>query len=235
MEPESLYSSILKLLLYLRRFILETVIGLACLVFGLYWLAPDILDLLQYHLGQKLAFFGVMEPIVSLLKLSTATALALMAPWIFFRLSQGLIALFGITKKFAMLFSLTALMLFYGGAAFCFFITLPFGVNFLLSYQSQNLTAVISLGKFVDFVVFFLLGFGLIFELPLIMSLVCKLGICHPATFARQRRYAILIIAILAAVLTPTPDVLNMSLMAVPLYLLYEAGIIIGRLFVPSS
>ncbi len=235
MEPEELYRSVLKTLVYLRGFLLETAISLACLVFVLYWFAPDILNLLQYHLGQKLAFFGVMEPVVSLLKLSTAAALAIMAPWIFFRLSQGLIAIFGITKRFAILFSITALFLFYGGAAFCFFVTLPFGVNFLLGYQSQNLTAVISLGKFVDFVALFLLGFGLIFELPLIMSLACKLGICSPMTFSRQRRYAVLIIAILAAVLTPTPDVLNMSLMAVPLYLLYEAGIIIGRLFAPSS
>ncbi len=235
MAHEDFYRSILKLLVYLRRFLLETIIALACLVFIIYWFAPDILELLQYHLDQKLAFFGVMEPVISLLKLSTVTALALMAPWIFFRLSQGLILLFGITRRFAFLFSVAALMLFYGGAAFCFFVTLPFGVNFLLGYQSQNLTAVISMGKFVDFVALFLLGFGLIFELPLIMSLSCKLGICHPKTFSKQRRYAILVIAILAAVLTPTPDVLNMSLMAIPLYLLYEMGIIIGRLFTPVS
>ncbi len=235
MEPEEIYRSVLKILVYLRRFLLETAIALGCLVFILYWFAPDILDLLQYHLGQKLAFFGVMEPVISLLKLSTACALALLAPWIFFRFSQGLIVLFGITRRFAIVFSVVALILFYGGAAFCFFVTLPFGVNFLLGYQSKNLTAVISMGKFVDFVALFLLGFGLIFELPLVMSLACKLGMCHPETFSRQRRYAILVIAILAAVLTPTPDVLNMSLMAVPLYLLYETGIIIGRLFTPSS
>ncbi len=222
-------------LMYLRRFLLETAIAFLVTTGLLYWFSPDILAFLQAYLNQKLAFFGVMEPILALLKLASVGALLLLAPWILWRVAQALEAVLGISRRFAMIFVFTGLMLFYVGAAFCLFVTLPFGIDFLLGYQSAQIRPVISIGKFINFVGFFLLGFGLIFELPLFMTLTCKVGLCGYRVFAKYRRYAILIIAIVAAVLTPTPDVVNMSLMALPLYLLYEAGILIARFTSPSS
>jgi sec-independent protein translocase protein TatC len=226
--------TILRLLVYLRRSLLQFAVGLVVATAILYWFAPHILDLLRLYLGQHLAFFGVMEPVLALLKLSSIIALGLLAPWVIWRISQGLVAVFGLSKKFALVFLFTALMLFYAGAAFCFFVTLPFGINFLLGYQSEYLRPVIAVGKFVDFVGFFLMGFGLIFELPLAMTLLCRLRICSHDTFAKYRRYAVLVIAIMAAMLTPTPDILNMALMGVPLYVLYEAGILIAKFVGPS-
>ena len=213
-----------------RRFILELVISFLVLSFGFYWIALDILTLLQIHLDQRLAFFGVMEPIVSLIKISCVMSVIVLMPWILFRITQVLVAHFGITKRFGIGLVLSALILFYAGAAFCFFVTLPFGINFLLGYQSEHIRPVISVGKFVNFVGLFLLGFGLIFELPLIMTVSCRLGLCSHEFFHKGRRYAILVIAILAAILTPTPDVVNMALMGLPLYLLYEVGILVARL-----
>ena len=191
-----------------------------------YWLSPHILRLLQGYLGQRLAFFGVMEPVLALLKLSSLLSIAVMAPYLLFRLSQGLVAVMGVSKKFSFLSGFFALILFYFGAAFCFWVTMPFGINFLLGYQSETIRPVISVGKFIDFIMFFLLGFGLIFELPLLMTIVCSLKLCAPESFEQKRRYAILVIAILAAILTPTPDVFNMALMGIPMYCLYEIGII---------
>lgn len=185
---------------------------------------------LQIDLDQKLAFFGVMEPVLALLKISSVLAIMVLTPWILWRIAQVMVATFHLTRLFASIFVISAMLLFYAGASFCFFVTLPFGINFLLGYQSDVIKPVISVGKFVSFTGLFLLGFGLIFEIPLIMTVMCRLGVCHYSTFSRARRYAILVIAILAAVLTPTPDVVNMALMGVPLYLLYEAGIIIARL-----
>jgi sec-independent protein translocase protein TatC len=205
------------------------------LTLTIWFYAPDILSALQIHLHQKLTFFGVMEPVIALLKLSSATALALMAPWVAWRVSGALSAVFGMGRKFALIFALSGLLLFYAGASFCFFITLPFGINFLLGYQSDILRPVISIEKFVDFAGLFLLGFGVIFELPLIMTLLSRLRIVQYRTFTRHRRYAVLIIAIMAAALTPTPDVFNMALMGIPLYLLFEAGIIFARLASPGE
>ncbi|RUM88494.1 MAG: preprotein translocase subunit TatC [Thermodesulfatator sp.] len=222
-----------KLILFLvqfRRFILELVISFFILTFIFYWYAPDILLFLQVDLDQKLAFFGVMEPVLALLKIASVLAILVLAPWVLWRIAQVMVATVGLTKAFAAILVVCGLLLFYAGASFCFFVTLPFGINFLLGYQSEIVKPVISVGKFVNFTGLFLLGFGLIFEIPLVMTILCRLGICHYSTFSRIRRYAILVIAILAAILTPTPDVINMALMGIPLYLLYETGILIARL-----
>ena len=118
-------------------------------------------------------------------------------------------------------------MLFYAGTLFCYFVTLPFGIKYLLGFGSEQLRPVISVSRFVNFVTLFVLGFGAIFELPVFMVFLARVGVCSRGFFERNRRYAILVITIVAAVLTPTPDVMNMMLMAVPLYLLYESGILI--------
>ena len=229
-EEESPARKIALFLFRFRRFVLEIGISFVVLTFIFYWLAPDILIFLQMELDQKLAFFGVMEPIISLLKIASTCSIALLMPLILWRIAQVLREGFGLKKGASFIFVVTAIVLFYSGVFFCFFVTLPFGINFLLSYQSQMVRPVISVGKFVNFVGLFLLGFGIIFELPLIMTITCKLGLCSYRMFQGGRRYAILIIAILAAMLTPTPDVINMSLMGIPLYLLYELGILVARL-----
>jgi sec-independent protein translocase protein TatC len=233
--PESLAQTLVRMFKYLRRFLLETVICFVGLITILYWLSPHFLSFLQSHFHQKLAFFGVLEPMLALLKLSSIGALILLAPWILWRMSQGLVEVLGFSRKISLGFMLSALLLFYAGTLFCFFVTLPFGINFLLGYQSQHLRPVIAVGKFVNFIGLFLISFGVIFELPLIMTLLCRLKICGPETFRKYRRFAILLIAIMAAILTPTPDVFNMTMMGVPLYILYEAGIIMARIVNPPS
>ena len=115
------------------------------------------------------------------------------------------------------------------GSAFCLFIVLPFALQFLLTYKTEHLKAMLSIGNYMDFSIKFLLAFGLIFELPLAMVLATRLGFLTPDFLARNRKYAILANFIVAAILTPTPDVFNQSLMAVPLCLLYEVGIIASR------
>ncbi|MCI5131873.1 MAG: preprotein translocase subunit TatC, partial [Candidatus Electrothrix sp. EH2] len=113
---------------------------------------------------------------------------------------------------------------------FCYFITLPYGVEFLLSFQSESMKPLISIGRFVNFVTIFILAFGIIFELPVFMIFSSQVRIFSRQFFEKNRRFAVLGIAILAALLTPTPDAVNMALMGGPLYLLYEAGILVIRL-----
>ena len=124
-------------------------------------------------------------------------------------------------------FILFTTLLFYAGTLFCYFVTLPFGINFLLGFGSEQLRPVISISRFVNFVTLFVLAFGAIFELPVFMVFLAKVGLCPRSFFEKNRRYALLLIAIVAALLTPTPDIVNMLLMGGPLYLLYESGILI--------
>jgi sec-independent protein translocase protein TatC len=97
----------------------------------------------------------------------------------------------------------------------------------LLGFGSEELKPVISVGRFVNFITVFILAFGVIFELPILMVFTAKIGLVTRSFFSRHRKYALLLIAILAALLTPTPDIVNMLLMGGPLYILYEAGIVI--------
>ena len=184
---------------------------------------------MKSYLDQELAFYGVFEPMVALIKISCITAILIFSPWMAFRLSQAMRAVFGFTLLFSSVLFVISMLLFVVGVLFCFFITLPFGINFLLQFGSDAVRPVIGVGKFVNFSGFFLLGFGMIFELPLVMVLLTRVGLLKPAFFQKNRRYAILVVAILAAVITPTPDAFNMSLMGIPLYLLYETGIFFAK------
>ena len=196
----------------------------------LYVLSSTVLSGLQGHLHQQLSFFTVAEPFLAHVKLSFFVALFVLMPGILYCLWMALGKPFKLEESTLAWFVFFTTVLFYLGAGFCYFITLPYGVKFLLGFQSDQLKPVISISRFVNFVTIFILAFGIIFELPIFMVFAAKVGICSRQTFEKHRRYAVLIISILAALLTPTPDVVNMLLMGGPLYLLYEIGILVLRM-----
>ncbi|RMG02348.1 MAG: twin-arginine translocase subunit TatC, partial [Nitrospirae bacterium] len=134
-------------------------------------------------------------------------------------------------KRYVAPFIIAGTGLFLIGDVFCFGVILPFAMGFLLTYKTGSLTPMISVGSYVDFTLKFLLSFGAIFELPIVILFLTKLGIVTPKTLAKNRKYAVLIAFVLAAILTPTPDAFNQTLMAGPILILYEAGIIISRIF----
>ncbi|OQX20063.1 MAG: preprotein translocase subunit TatC [Desulfobulbaceae bacterium A2] len=207
-----------------RRFAL--VLVLATLVCTL--AAPWLLRGLQGHLAEKLYFFAVADPFLAHVKLAFFTALFVLVPWLLLLVWRGLGRAFGLAVGSLGWFVAGNSLLFYLGIGFCLFLTLPYGIKFLLGFQSAQLTPVISIGRFVDFVLFFLLAFGLIFQVPMLMLFCARVGVSH-TFFSRNRRYAVLAISIIAALLTPTPDLVNMALMGGPLYLLYELGILLMR------
>lgn len=212
----------------------KTLLTLGITVFvgtlGFYLISPQLFALLQGHLQQKLAFFTVTEPFLAHVKLALVATLITLMPVFVFCLWRALATPFRLSGQSQFAFIITTCLLFYAGSLFCYFITLPFGISFLLGFESEQLQSVISVGRFVTFVTVFVLAFGLIFELPIFMVFAGKVGLISRRKFAENRRYAILAIAIVAALLTPTPDVVNMFFMGGPLYLLYEAGILILRL-----
>ncbi|MEN8140003.1 MAG: twin-arginine translocase subunit TatC [Thermodesulfobacteriota bacterium] len=204
---------------------LAALLALGTLAF--YFYSPQLFALIQGHLNQKLSFFTVSEPFLAHVKLALVATIYSLLPVFTICFWRGLARPFKLSGLSQFSFISTTIVLFYSGSLFCYFITLPFGVNFLLGFESEQLNSVISVGRFVTFVTIFILAFGLIFELPIFMVFAGKVGLVPRATFAKNRRYALLIIAIVAALLTPTPDIVNMLLMGGPLYLLFEAGIMI--------
>lgn len=122
--------------------------------------------------------------------------------------------------------------LFYGGLSFCHLVALPFALDFLINYgRNAGVQPFISVSNYVDFNLKILLAFALIFELPLVMVVLSKMGLLTPDFLAKNRKYAVLGAFLIAAIATPTPDIFNQVIMAVPLIFLYEVGIITVRLF----
>jgi sec-independent protein translocase protein TatC len=121
---------------------------------------------------------------------------------------------------------------FYAGAAFSFFFILPFALNFLISYGvNAGFVPQISIAQYVGFALWFLLVFGLIFEVPLALTLMAKLGWVDAPFLIRYWKWAFLGSFIIAAILTPTPDPFNQCLMAIPMFLLYWVGIFGAKAF----
>ncbi len=120
-------------------------------------------------------------------------------------------------------------LLFLAGAAFCYLVMLPFALRYLLSFGSNLAEAQWTIAAYISFVLTFLLGVGMIFETPLVMFVAAKLGIMSARKYVTYWRYAAILIFLVAAVVTPTPDPLNMMLVATPLLLLYGLGILLAR------
>ena len=135
-------------------------------------------------------------------------------------------------KKYAAPFVIVGSLLFLLGGAFALLVIVPYASNFLVNFgQEQGLQPMISVASYTDFVLKFTLAFGLVFELPVVITMLSMIGVVTPQFLSKNRKYAILLNFVIAAVLTPTPDIINQLLMAGPLCLLYELGILSARIF----
>ncbi len=185
----------------------------------------------------KLVFLAPAEAFWMNLKVSFVTGLILSLPVILLQLwkfiSPGLLER---EKRYVIPFIFSATGLFLFGAAFCFFIVLPFAMGFLLTYKVGDfLMPMLSVGQYVDFCLKFILAFGAVFELPIFIIFLTKMGIVSPKTLSKNRKYAILAAFVISAILTPTPDAFNQTLMALPIIFLYEIGIFISILFIKNK
>jgi sec-independent protein translocase protein TatC len=132
-------------------------------------------------------------------------------------------------KKYVLPFVLVSSTLFISGVLFGYFLVLPPAFKFFVSFSSDFLKPMFSLKEYLSLSLKFLLGFGVSFQLPVFLFFMTKIGIVNARMLSKQRRYAILLIFVLAAILTPSPDAITQTLMALPLMLLYEVGIVVSR------
>ncbi|OGW54092.1 MAG: twin arginine-targeting protein translocase TatC [Nitrospirae bacterium RBG_13_43_8] len=181
----------------------------------------------------SLIFLAPAEAFWMHMKISIITGVIFSLPVIFSQIWKFIApGLLHKEKKYVIPFVSITTTFFLLGAAYCFFLVLPFAMGFLLTYKTESMTPMISVEKYVDFCVKFILAFGAIFELPVLIVFFTRMGFVTPKTLAKHRKYAILIAFVVAAILTPTPDIFNQTLMAVPIIVLYEIGILVSRIFV---
>lgn len=181
---------------------------------------------------QKLHFATLIEPFWAHLKISLIAGIMLVFPLVMYQvwkfISPGLHAN---ERKYVGVFVFFSTAFFGLGVLFCYFLLLPFAIPFLMTYKTENLTAIIRIGDYIDFVLKFLLASGVVFELPLVIVLLTRMGVVSPDTLAKHRKFAVLGAFVIGAILTPTPDIFNQTILTVPIYLLYELGILASRVF----
>jgi sec-independent protein translocase protein TatC len=193
----------------------------------------DWLALPVTRLGHELVFTAPAEAFWVQMKVGLVCGLFLSAPVVLWQVwafvSPGLHAH---EKKYAIPFVLIGSVMFLAGGAFALFVVVPYALTFLLGYARPGvLKPMITIQNHVDFFLKFTLAFGIIFELPLAMTLLARMGAVTAQALARHRKYAVLGSFVVAAILTPTPDAFNQAMMAGPLIVLYEVGIVSARIF----
>ena len=178
-------------------------------------------------------FLSPAEALWQNLKVAALFALVLATPYILWEIWAFVVpGLHAQERRFVAPFVLTSALAFYLGLGFCFFFVLPFALNFLISYGVKaGFIPQLSIASYVGFALWFLVIFGLIFEVPLALTLMAKLGWVDAPFLKRYLKWAFLGSILFAALLTPTPDPFNQCLMALPMYFFYEVGIISAGFF----
>jgi sec-independent protein translocase protein TatC len=174
-----------------------------------------------------------MEPMLVKLKVSMLVGVTLALPVILWQIwSFVLPALKQNERKYLYIIVPSSVFLFLGGAALCFYVVLPLGMKVLLFIGGSAVpyTPFLTKSSYLGFLTTFLLTFGLVFQLPIVILILIRIGVLSPKTLAKKRRWAILTIVILAVVVSPTPDLMTQLFMAGPMYLLYEISIWLGYL-----
>ncbi|MCK5569451.1 MAG: twin-arginine translocase subunit TatC [Spirochaetes bacterium] len=210
----------------LRRRIIFILISVAVTSAGAYYFIDEILDFVTQAGGiEDFVFISPTEAFFVIIKLSLLTGLMGAMPFIFYQLWKYIgVALKKNERKYLIYFGPLSYLLFLIGAAFAFKGVLPLGIKFLLSFSKQNITPLITLNAYVSFLGKMITAFGLMFELPVVILFLSKIGVVTPKTLKKGRKYAIVVIFVLAAFLTP-PDVISQIMLAVPVLAMYEISI----------
>lgn len=180
--------------------------------------------------GDHLIFTNLPEMFFTYLKVAFLSGILLMAPFIFYQLWMFIApGLYRREKRLVIPFVVSSSILFVGGALFGYFVVFPFGFKFFIGFSNEYVKALPSVKQYFSFAIKLLFAFGLVFELPVVIFFLTKMGMVTPELLSRKRKYAILMTFVLAAILTP-PDVITQCMMAGPLIVLYEIGILVSRM-----
>jgi len=183
----------------------------------------------------QITTFSPAEPFMVSLKVWVAGGLIMASPILIWQLWAFLAPAFTPTEKryfYPVVFASTALFL--GGIALAYFLVLPRGLGFLLNFSSGFFNVQNRASDYFTFMALFILAFGVVFELPVVLVLLAKVGVIDDRFLSKNRRYAVLALAFSAAIITPSQDAFSMLAMFVPLYILYEVSILLARMVQPK-
>lgn len=224
MENKSAELTFLEHLEELRSRLIKTVGAVAVGACVSYFFIERFLAFITQPVG-PLIFTSPADAFIARMTLTLFGGFFLALPVIVYQIWQFVSAgLVEREKGHVRIFGPLSLILFLGGAAFGYFVMVPMSLYFLLSFKTAQMVPMITVDRYISFVGTLVLAGGVIFELPLVITFLAKIGIATPEFLRQKRRYAIVLILIVSAVITP-PDVISQLLMAAPLLILYELGI----------
>jgi len=220
----------------LRARLLRSVIAILLLFAGLFYFSQDIYTLVAAPLraylpaGATMIATGVASPFLTPFKLTMMVALFLSMPVILHQV-WGFIApgLYKHERRVAIPLLISSILLFYGGMAFAYFVVFPIMFGFFASVTPEGVAMMTDIGQYLDFVLSLFFAFGVAFEIPVATFLLVWIGVVDIATLRKSRPYVVVGCFAVGMVLTP-PDVLSQTLLAVPMWLLFEAGLLFGGL-----
>lgn len=175
--------------------------------------------------GTRLTFLGVTDPFIIYVKVAALAALFVASPLVLYQAWRFVApGLYKKEKRHALPFIMAGSFFFLAGGAFAYYVAFPFAVDFLIG-MGEAFQPMITVEKYFRFLLYVILGLGLMFELPILIFLLAQMGVVTPGFLIRHFRWAVLLIFVAAALITPTPDVVNLLLFALPTILLYLLGV----------
>lgn len=218
-------------LVQLRRVLIRSLLLVTGAAVLAYVLSDAVLaDLMKHMPGGGLVFLSPTEAFVTRIKLALAGGFVLAAPLLLGQLYGFVKPLLPEERRRGAVWLIPlSFVLFSAGAAFGYFVLLPVALRFLLGFQGPDLEPMLAVGPYVGFVTMLVLPLGLIFQLPVVAVFLTRIGVLDPYQVGARRKYAVLIIVVLSALLTP-PDVFSQLLMAGPLLLLFEISLLAARI-----
>ncbi|MDQ3288285.1 MAG: twin-arginine translocase subunit TatC [Pseudomonadota bacterium] len=228
-------------LIELRSRILRAVVGLLIVFLSLLPFANKLYALLATPLlaklpvGGQLIATGVASPFLAPVKLALFVAVLITVPWLLYQ-AWAFVApgLYRRERRLALPLLASAVALFYAGCAFAFFLVLPSVFGFLVAVKPEGVEMMTDIQAYLDFVLVIFLAFGVSFELPVALVILAVLGWVTPRQLKESRGYAIVGVFVIAAIITP-PDVISQLMLAIPMSLLYEVGIIAAGWVAPKQ
>ena len=235
-EPETLAEgTLISHLLELRTRLLRCVIAVGVVFAPLAFFSNQLFTLIAHPLIEKLPegtsiiATSVVSPFMTPLKLSLVTAVFVAMPFILYQVWAFVApGLYRHEKRFAMPLFVSSVILFYVGIAFAYFVVFPLMFAFLTATAPQGVRMMTDMASYLDFALLLFFAFGIAFEMPVATVLLVVTGLVKVETLRRNRGYVVLGIFVVAAFLTP-PDAISQSFMAVPMYVLYELGIVLAQ------
>jgi sec-independent protein translocase protein TatC len=219
----------------LRRRIFRALIGVAA-GFGVGWAYhvkiyqfmehPIVQVLRKYKMDEKLVYTHPVDPFDIYMKVALVAGLFLASPWVLYQVWAFVApGLYRNEKRYVFPFLLSTVLLFLAGGCFGYFLVYPAALDFLIGDMGSQFRAMITVKEYTSLFLSIIVGMGIVFEMPILAFFLGLMGVISPGWMWRNFRYAILAIFIVAAIVTPTPDVINMCIFAAPMVALYVVSI----------